>query len=107
MIALLGACMALVNATNATCAEPLRLEDGRPLVCVYFFGHWWDPWKSDDEAIRRDLSEIRESGVSVLALDHEWSQAIDGDWKWLDREHRLAREAGLGRSHPLGCSLKM
>lgn len=95
MIALIGACIALMNATNATCAEPLRLEDGRPLVCVYFFGHWWDPWKSDDEAIRRDLSEIRESGVSVLALDHEWSQAIDGDWKWLDREHRLAREAGL------------
>lgn len=95
MIAMLGAWMALTSVPNAAWAEPLRLEDGRPLVCVYYFGHWWEPWKSDDDVIRRDLMEIRASGVSVLALDHEWSQAIDGDWKWLDREHRLAREAGL------------
>jgi hypothetical protein len=34
-------------------------------------------------------------GVTVIFCDHEWSQAIDGDWRWLDREHRLAKEAGL------------
>lgn len=84
---LLAACQAV--------AEPLRLADDRPFVCAYYFGHWWDPWKSDDEAIRQDFSRLREMGVSVLGCDHEWSQAIDGDWKWLDREHRLAKEAGL------------
>ncbi|MFV1968135.1 MAG: hypothetical protein ACC628_22145 [Pirellulaceae bacterium] len=76
-------------------SEPLRLPDGRPFVCVYYFGHWWDPWKSDDDAIRKDLQTLKEMGVSVLGVDHEWSQAIDGDWRWLDREHELAKEAGL------------
>lgn len=80
---------------QAAFGEPLQLGDGRPFVCVYYFGHWWEPWKSDDEAIRQDLKALREMGVSVLGLDHEWSQAIDGNWKWLDREHRLAKEAGL------------
>jgi hypothetical protein len=82
-------------AASSHAAEPLRLTDGRPFVCVYYFGHWWDPWKSDDEAIRRDFARLKAMGVSVLAVDHEWSQAIDGNWKWLDREHRLAQEAGL------------
>lgn len=76
-------------------AAPLRLADGRPLVCVYYFGHWWEPWRSDEGVIRRDLARLKQMGVSVLALDHEWSQAIDGNWKWLDRKHRLAQEAGL------------
>jgi hypothetical protein len=91
--ALCGVAAACV--THAHAAEPLRLADGRPFVCVYYFGHWWDPWKSDDEAIRRDFARLKAMGVSVLAVDHEWSQAIDGDWRWLDREHRLAQEAGL------------
>lgn len=73
----------------------LRLADGRPMVCVYYFGHWWEPWKSSDEAIRGDFARLRQMGVSTICVDHEWSQAIDGDWKWLDREHRLAKEAGL------------
>jgi len=60
-------------------SEPLRLADGRPFVCVYYFGHWWDPWKSDDDAMRKDLQTLKEMGVSVLGVDHEWSQAIDGD----------------------------
>jgi len=80
---------------SACAAEPLRLADGRPFVCVYYFGHWWEPWKSDDETIRRDFARLKAMGVSVLGVDHEWSQAIDGDWKWLSREHRLAKEAGL------------
>lgn len=85
----------LTALTTVAAGEPLRLGDGRPFVCVYYFGHWWEPWKSDDEAIRRDFQTLREMGVSVIAVDHEWSQAIDGDFRWLDREHRLAREAGL------------
>ena len=88
--------IAVLSLAGASLAgEPLRLPDGRPFVCVYYFGHWWDPWKSDDDLIREDFRALREMGVSVLGVDHEWSQAIDGDWKWLDREHRLAKEAGL------------
>ena len=84
-----------VSASTSHGTEPLRLADGRPFVCVYYFGHWWEPWKSDDDAIRRDFARLKAMGVSVIAVDHEWSQAIDGNWKWLDREHRLAKEAGL------------
>ncbi len=84
----------LLSAARAA-APRLRLADGRPVLAVYYFGHWWDPWKSDDDAIRRDFARLRAMGVSVILCDHEWSQAIDGDWRWLDREHRLAREAGL------------
>ena len=39
-------------------------------------------------------------GFNTLLLDHEFSQMLDGNWKWLDREHRLAREEnplGVGR----------
>lgn len=73
----------------------LRLPNGEPLTCIYYFPHWWEPWKSDDHAIRADLKRLRGMGFNTLLLDHEWSQAIDGDWKWLDRSHRLAREAGM------------
>ena len=93
-ILLLGACSALL-APSASSVPALELTDGRPVVGVYYFGHWWNPWKSDDDAIRTDLHRLRRMGVSVLFTDHEWTQAIDGDWRWLDREHRLAREAGL------------
>lgn len=76
--------------------EPLRVPGGEPLVCVYYFGHWWDPWKTDEEAVRRDFTWLRHAGVTAICVDHEWTQAIDGNWRWLDREHRLAKEAGLG-----------
>jgi len=85
----------LFLAATMSNAARLRLADGRPVVGVYYFGHWWDPWKSSDDAIRKDLERLREMGVTVLFIDHEWTQAIDGDRRWLDREHRLAREAGL------------
>jgi hypothetical protein len=92
-------CLASANAVLVadvgSAGDPLRLRDGQAFVAVYYFGHWWDPWKSEDEAIRRDFARLREMGVSVIAVDHEWSQAIDGNWRWLDREHRLAKEAGL------------
>jgi len=75
--------------------SPLLLPNGEPLLAIYFFGHWWEPWKSDDSAIRRDLKLLRQIGFNTLLLDHEFSQMIDQNWKWLDREHRLAKEEGF------------
>ena len=83
------------QAGAAAADAPLRLPDGEPLVCIYYFPHWWEPWKSDDDAVRADLKRLRAMGLNTLLLDHEWSQAIDGNWKWLDRAHRLAGEVGL------------
>ncbi|MCC6729313.1 MAG: beta-galactosidase [Chthonomonadales bacterium] len=91
MVAVLGA----VAAGSHLRAEPLRLPDGEPLVAIYFFPHWWDPWKSSDEAVLADMRRLRAMGFNTLLLDHEWSQAIDGDWRLLDRSHRLAARAGL------------
>jgi hypothetical protein len=85
----------ILLAPAAGAAEPLRLPDGEPLVCIYYFTHWWEPWKSDDNAILNDFRVLRAMGFNTLLLDQEWSQAIDGDWKWLDRDFRLAAQAGL------------
>jgi len=74
---------------------PLRLPNGEPLVCIYYFTHWWEPWRSDDNIILNDLKRLRAMGFNTLLLDQEWSQAIDGDWKWLDRNFRLAQAAGM------------
>ena len=89
LVALVTICCCIAHSA------PLKLADGRPMVCVYYFGHWWQPWTGDDDVIRRDFEMLKGMGVSTLGVDHEWSQAIDGDFKWLDREHRLAKEAGL------------
>ena len=75
--------------------EPLRLASGEPMVAVYFFPHWWEPWKSDDDAVLADLARLRAMGVNTLLIDHEASQAIDGDFKYLDRGHRLAKQTGM------------
>lgn len=75
--------------------EPLALSDGKPMVSIYYFTHWWEPWKSDDNAILDDFNRLRSMGFNTVLLDQEWSQTIDGDWKWLDRDFRLAKQAGL------------
>jgi hypothetical protein len=75
--------------------EPLRLESGEPLIGIYYFTHWWEPWKSDDDAIRADLRRLREMGFNTIFLDQQPSQMYDGEWAILDRDHRLAREAGF------------
>jgi len=75
--------------------EPLRLCTGEPMVAVYFFTHWWEPWKGSDEAVLNDLAKLRAMGVNTILLDHEASQACDGDFKYLDRGHRLAAQAGM------------
>jgi hypothetical protein len=75
--------------------EPLTLPDGNPMVSIYYFTHWWEPWKSDDNAILDDFNRLSSLGFNTILLDQEWSQAIDGDWKWLDRDFRLAKQAGM------------
>jgi len=88
---------ALINTSQAQNAHlpALRLPNGEPLTCIYFFGHWWQPWMSNDDAIRRDLKQLREMGSNTLLLDHQFSQMLAGNWGLLDREHRLAKEAGF------------
>jgi len=94
-----AACLSAVCAAAALPAHgaplPLTLEGGSPLVGVYFFTHWWEPWKSSDDAIVKDLKRLKSMGFNTIFLDHEWSQMIDGDWKLLDRGHRLAKQEGM------------
>jgi len=73
----------------------LTTREGEPIICAYFFGHWWEPWKSNDDAIRRDLQLLKKMGFNTILVDHEWSQMKDRNWYWLDREHKLAKESGL------------
>ncbi|MCL6519743.1 MAG: beta-galactosidase [Armatimonadetes bacterium] len=70
--------------------DPLRLPDGQLLKSIYFFGHWWDPWKSDDAILAAELKKIKDLGFNTICVDHEVSQAVDRDWYWLDREYKLA-----------------
>ena len=88
-------CLTLARAQEPKQGPPLRLPNGEPLVAIYFFPHWWEPWKSSDERVLADMRMLREMGINTLLLDHEWSQAIDGNWRLLDRSYRLAKEAGL------------
>lgn len=76
-------------------AQGLFLADGKPTVGVYFFTHWWEPWRSSDQRILDDLNRLKRMGFNTIYLDSQWSQMIDGDWKLLDRGHRLARQAGM------------
>ncbi len=73
----------------------LFLADGQPSVGVYFFTHWWEPWRSSDQRILDDLARLKQMGFNTIYLDSQWSQMIDGDWKLLDRGHRLAKQAGM------------
>ena len=85
----------LLSQTISSRGEALRLANGEPLTCIYYFGHWWEPWSSNDDAIRADFKNFKTWGLNTVLLDHEWSQAIDGNWKLIDREHRLAKEIGI------------
>jgi len=95
LIGLAGHAFAADDAARLSVREPLRLANGEPIVAIYFFPHWWEPWKSDDEAVLTDLNRLREMGVNTILVDHEASQALDGDFKYLDRGHRLAKQAGM------------
>jgi hypothetical protein len=74
---------------------PLRVANGESVRSIYYFPHWWDPWRSDENVIKKDLKYLRSIGINTLLLDHEWSQAQIGDWGTLDRAYRLAKAAGL------------
>jgi len=95
MLSLVIALGAALPGTAAEVLPPLRTAAGEPVCAVYFFPHWWDPWKTDDDAILRDLALLRGWGINTLLIDHEWSQAIDGNFALLDRSHRLAKQAGM------------
>lgn len=75
--------------------DAIRLGDGRPLVGVYYFTHWWEPWRSSDDRILEDFTRLKKMGVNAVFLDSEWSQMVDRDWYWLDRGHKLAKKAGM------------
>ena len=75
-------------------AEPIYLSEDTPLLGMYFFTHWWDPWKSSDSVVESDLDLLKSMGYNTIFLDHEWSQAID-DWSVFDRDHKLAKKAGM------------
>ncbi len=87
---------AAVVGGGAVAAGPVRLPSGEPLIGAYFFTRWWEPWKSSDQRILDDLALLRRMGISTVFIDHEPSQMFDGDWAGLDRDHRLARQAGIG-----------
>jgi predicted RNase H-like nuclease len=31
------------------------LPNAEPLVCIYYFPYWWEPWKNSDEVVLGDL----------------------------------------------------
>jgi len=77
-------------ASRINLKDPIKLADDQTLRAVYFFPHWWDPWKSEDAAVTADLQKMKALGLNAICVDHEVSQAIDRDWYWLDREYKLA-----------------
>ncbi len=90
-------CLLLICAAVSTaCAggfgvrDTIRLQDNQILKAVYYFPHWWDPWKSDDSAVTVDLQKMKSLGFNTICVDHEASQAVDREWAWLDREYKLA-----------------
>jgi len=75
--------------------SPIRLSDGQPLKAVYYFPHWWEPWKSDDGIVSADLNTMKGLGFNTICVDHEVSQAVDREWYWLDREYKLADQQNM------------
>ena len=91
------ACLLAFLAVGCVRAEDnvLRTPSGESLRCIYYFPHWWDPWRSDEKVVAKDLKHLRSLGINTLLLDHEWSQAPNNSWGMLDRAHRLAKDAGM------------
>ena len=75
-------------------AAPLRLASGEPWVCIYYFPHWWEPWKSSDEAVLRDLrgSAPRVSTRSCWITSGVRPSMATGD-SWTARTGWLLRQA--------------
>jgi hypothetical protein len=87
-------CVAIGAASAATIGlkDPIKLSDGQMLKAIYYFPHWWEPWKSDDALVTGDLKKMKELGFNTVCLDHEVSQAVDREFYWLDREYKLAAQ---------------
>jgi hypothetical protein len=94
-ILLLFAVAGATTAGKIQLKDPLKLPNDETLKAIYFFPHWWDPWKSDDAALSADLAKIKSLGFNTVCLDHEVSQAIDRDWYWLDREYKLVGKENM------------
>jgi len=75
--------------------EPLRVQSGEALIGIYFNGYKASPWKSDDAKVGEDLARIRAMGANALFAVHGPVEAISDDWEAFDREHALAKAAGL------------
>lgn len=84
-----------VGAAQARVLEPVRTSDGQALKAMYFYPHWWDPWKSDDAALSADMKKIKDLGFNTICVDHEASQAVDNDFGWLNREYKFAAQQNL------------
>jgi hypothetical protein len=82
--------ISVVSAQRIDLQDQIKLSDGQAFKAVYYFPHWWDPWKTDDSAVLSDLRTMKSIGFNTVCLDHEVSQAVDKDWYWLDREYKLA-----------------
>ncbi|MHB1001807.1 MAG: beta-galactosidase [Armatimonadota bacterium] len=82
--------VSMAVAGNIETNTPIKTVDGQSLKSIYFFPHWWEPWKSDDAAVTADLKKMSGLGINTVCLDHEVSQALDNEWAWLDREYKLA-----------------
>lgn len=83
------------DAGKLSVRDPIRLPNDQVLKSIYFFGHWWEPWKTDDAAFSNDLERLKELGFNTICVDHEVSQAADSEWHWLDREFGLAGKEGM------------
>lgn len=88
-ILLIIAAIGYATAGTIEVKEPISLVDGQSLKAIYYFPHWWEPWKNDDAAITADLKKMSSLGLNTVCLDHEASQALDKEWFWLDREFKL------------------
>lgn len=83
------------SAQKINLRDPIRLADDQALAAIYYFPHWWDPWKTDDDIVTADLRKMNDLGFNTICLDHEVSQAVDREWYWLDREYRLAGKENM------------
>ena len=88
-ILLIIAAIGCATAGKISVKDPINVVDGQSLKSIYFFPHWWEPWKSDDAAVTSDLKKMNSLGLNTVCLDHEVSQGLDKDWYWLDREFKL------------------
>jgi hypothetical protein len=70
-------------------------DRSEPVICTYWFGQSWEPWRTNDRADEEAFDEIARLKINTLLVHHEPSQSLEKNWRWLDRDHRLAKAKGL------------